>query len=550
MIRDKFLEIFRDIFKCSRFIKNQNALDVTCPGYYSLNFRNVSTTDVMKKLRQLDIGKATGYDKIPAKLVKITAPKIVSSLTRLINKCIKDSVFPDSLKYADILPCFKAKEDHLKENYRPISILPIFSKIFEKLLNDQLRDYFDTILSKLLSAFRKNYSLQAVLLKMIDDWKKALDNGKTVGVVMIDLSKAFDIIPHLYLLAKLENYGLSQNAMLLMKSYLSNRHQRVKIGNSYSDWSEVKCGVPQGSILGPLLFNIFVNDMFYVIENCDMYNYADDNTMGDCNDNVHDLIKNVESDLSNLLAWFIANCMTAHPEKFQCMTMGKLANQISFHIDGRILSPSTSVKVLGITIDDKLLFREHVRIICQKAAKQLNVLKRLHRYLNFESRMAIYRSFIMSNFTYCPLVWHFCSIEQSRLIEKLQERALRFVYNDFSSSYTALLLRGDHQTLYISRLKTMAIEVYKALHGLCPEYISDLITLKENKYELRSSIRLIQPKCNSVTHGLYSFSYKAPKIWNDLPEECKNAVTLKEFKNIIKMWNGPKCLCNMCSKLL
>ena len=220
-------------------------------------------------------------------------------------------------------------------------------------MNDQLKTYFDNILSKFLSAFRKNYSCQSILLKMIEDWKKALDHGLTVGAIMIDLSKAFDTIPHVHLLRKLENYGLSSKAVSLLQSYLSNRYQRVKLGNTYSNWSNVKCGVPQGSILGPLLFNIFINDMFYVIEHCNLYNYADDNNLGKSSDNAEDLIKNIELDMTNLLEWFKANCLLANPDKFQCISMGKLADKIQFFIGNQVLSPSTNVKILGITIDEK-----------------------------------------------------------------------------------------------------------------------------------------------------------------------------------------------------
>ena len=196
------------------------------------------------------------------------------------------------------------------------------------------------------------------------------------------------------------------------------------------------------------------------------------------------------------------------------------------------------------------MFNIHVSDICKKAARQLNVLKRLHSFLNFESRLAIYRTFILANFSYCPLVWHFCGIEKSKVMEKIQERALRFVYNDSVSSYEELCKKGDHKMLYISRLQQMAIETYKIVNGHCPTYLEDLIQIKENFYNMRSSSRLVQPKCKTVTHGLQSFSYKAPKIWNQLPDNYKNTVSLEEFKALVKSWKGPKCLCSMCHSLL
>ncbi len=202
----------------------------------------------MKKLKSLNVKKAVGCDGIPAKLIKMAAPSLAKSLTHLINKSISTSLFPDGLKLADIKPTYKCKDTLSKENYRPISVLPILSKIFESLLDDQLEEFIDNILSIYLSAFPKNYSCQSVLIKMIEDWKMALDKPQTTGAIFIDLSKAFDTFSHSLLLDKLKNYVLSDSAIKIMSSYLSKCFQRVKIGENVSKWGRVQCGVPQGSL--------------------------------------------------------------------------------------------------------------------------------------------------------------------------------------------------------------------------------------------------------------------------------------------------------------
>ena len=322
------------------------------------------------------------------------------------------------------------------------------------------------------------------------------------------------------------------------------------VSDVYSEWIEVKYGVPQGSVLGPILFNIFINDLFYVIEKSTLYNYADDNTMAHSKNNITDLNCELQTDVTNTTKWFDANGFKVNHDKFQCMAFGKLSDYIQFKVHETTIIPSKSVKILGIMIDDKLNFHEHVSDICKKAARQLNVLKRLHKHLNLDSRLAIFRCYILANFNYCPIVWHFCSIEQTRLIEKIQERALRFVYDDFTSPYEMLMKKGNHHSLYLGRLRNIALEVYKLLNDHSPSYIKDLITVKNSGYKLRNDIILNQPKCKTVTYGLNSFSYKGPKIWNNLPSHMKHAISLDEFKQMMKTLSGPNCLCNMCTKML
>ena len=188
-----------------------------------------------------------------------------------------ESCFPDILKYAEVAALFKRLDNIDKENYRPVSVLTALSKVFEKVSCVQMSSYFEFIFSKFLSDFRPTYSCQTIVSKMIEDWKKCIDTGKMVGTISVDLSKAFDSLPHGLLIAKLSAYGVDFNSCKLLASYLYNRHQRVKLGDIRSEWSTVIKGVPHGSILDPLLSNVFINDILFL--DCDrhIYNYADDN---------------------------------------------------------------------------------------------------------------------------------------------------------------------------------------------------------------------------------------------------------------------------------
>ena len=230
-------------------------------------------------LRNINPRKATGYDHIPGKIVRIAHQELSFPITRLINTAITANAFPSNMKLAEISPGHKKDDNLIMGNYRPVSVLPILSKVYETVMNDQLFGYFLDKFHEFLSAFRKRYSCQSLLLKAVDDWKYALDQNLKTGVVFMDLSKAFDCLPHSLLIAKLHAYGVDWSTCELLADYLSHRLQRVKIGTARSSWAELSKGVPQGSILGPLLFNIFVNDLFLFVEKCTLYNYADDNSM-------------------------------------------------------------------------------------------------------------------------------------------------------------------------------------------------------------------------------------------------------------------------------
>ena len=230
-------------------------------------------------LSKIEAKKSTGHDGLSPKILKLSTPSLVDPLTTLFNYCIRTSTLPSSWKMSNVSPIYKKGDTSDKNNYRPVSVIPAISKLFEKVLFDQLYSSFLPTFSPNMSGFLRGHSTATALIKLTDDWRKSLDEKQEVGVVAIDLSKAFDCICHNLLLAKLKAYGLHDTALKLLRSFLHERKQRVMCNNSCSSWTPIRCGVPQGSLLSPLLFNIFMNDINEAVNDSSLRLYADDTTL-------------------------------------------------------------------------------------------------------------------------------------------------------------------------------------------------------------------------------------------------------------------------------
>ena len=228
------------------------------------------------------------------------------------------------------------------------------------------------------------------------------------------------------------------------------------------------------------------------MKNCTLFNYADDDTLFYAHSNLDQLVKCITEDTQTAVNWFIKNGMKANPDKFQAIVSHRsLSPNVTFHISGSSIKTTECVTLLGIKIDRKLTFTEHIHSLCRKAGKQLNVLKRMSNTLSHSNKMLIFNTFILSNFNYCPLIWNFCSKSCVLMMEKIQERAIRFVLKDNISDYTTLLSKCKRKTLQHYRSDKIAIQVYKSLHNISPSYVNDIFCEKHMNYNVRKSSVLI-----------------------------------------------------------
>ena len=281
-----------------------------------------------------------------------------------MHKKIMQKNFPNELKLADITPILKKDDSMLAKNYIPVSVLPCVSKIFERIMQKQLFQYVEKFLSPFLCGYRKGFSTQTALLGLAEKWKASLDKKGYCAAVLMDLSKAFDTINHELLLAKLSASGFDKNALEIMRNYLSNRWQRTKINTTFSSWSALLKGVLQGSVLGRILFNIFLNYLFFILKDTDVCNLADDTSRHACDISLDELLIRLEHDSALAVCWFESNYMKLNTDKWHLIISGNKHGSLWADIGKDRIWESNYVKILRKNIDTSLKFEFHMLKVC------------------------------------------------------------------------------------------------------------------------------------------------------------------------------------------
>jgi hypothetical protein len=322
---------------------------------------------------------------------------------------------------------------------------------------------------------------------------------------------------------------------------------RVKVSDKRREWLCIKRGIPQGSLMGPILFNIFVNDLIVRLQDmCSIYNYADDNTLSYCHKDIEVVKCNLEKACDSAVQWFVRNHMKVNPEKFQYMIISRRGDHGStvLCVNDAVIEPSNCIKLLGVNIDNTLSFRTHVNELVKRCAQQVNALCRLSHVLNTNCKVKILEAFVMANFNYCCLAYYSCGKTEARSLEKVLKRALKFVYLDFHSSYIDLLKKAEMCPLYLQRKYELLLSVHKILNQKLPPMSPDFYEKVESNYNLRNSVRLRQYNYNTVIYGYNSIRYQGALLWNRLPDVFKIDGFI-DFKCKLKEYDF-RCQCGDC----
>uniref|UniRef100_A0A3P8T4U6 Reverse transcriptase domain-containing protein n=1 Tax=Amphiprion percula TaxID=161767 RepID=A0A3P8T4U6_AMPPE len=441
----------------------------------------VCESDVFEVVRKFKSKKSTDDNSIDMSLIKEVMDCVLKPFTYICNKSFQTGIFPDRMKMAKVVPIYKNGDKHILSNYRPVSLLPQFSKILFVNRLDAFMEKYE-LLSDHQYGFRSNRSTSLAVMELVENISTAIDKKQYAVGVFVDLRKAFDTINHSLLLQKLERYGIRGVTLNWIRSYLNNRFQYVKFNNAVSHFRKVTCGVPQGSVLGPKLFILYLNDIGTVLNKLKFTIFADDTNLVSSGPDIKELLTTVEKELIKLKEWFNINKLSLNENKTKFMVFGGVrANcETQLILNGVKIERVYDTKFLGVILDYKLSWKPHIEYIKQKLSKSIGIIYNTRDFLNKKGLRILYFSLIMPYMTYCVEVWGNTYRTYIDPIIKLQKRVIRII-NKASYCETTNKLFIESRTLKfldIVYLRTLEI-LFRVKNKSLPTCIQQFFKLRE-----------------------------------------------------------------------
>ena len=505
--------------------------------FKQFNFDTIDSQTVFKELINLNEHKAEGLDNIVPKLVKDSARFLAEPLTHIFNLSILQKIVPSRMKVAKVLPIYKNKgHKHSLTNYRPISILPIYSKIYEKILNVQIQSHLEneSVISTSQFGFQKKKGAQDALIKFVNNAFSSLNSSKMIIGIFIDFSKAFDTIDHKILLQKLKAMNFSQNSMALIENYLTNRYQQVSLTNTISPPLKITCGVPQGSILGPTLFLLYINDLFFYTQSFNTILFADDTNLFFETKSPDEDIETINKGLNIVNTWCSNNKLTLNIEKTNFIVIKNPQNKRTLNktisMNNKNIVQTGNIKFLGVIIDSTLNWSSHIENLRTGLRSSLALIYLASTFLPEKTLILLYNSLINSKIVYCLAAWGNAPATYLNKILVMQKRVLRIIYHKPATAHSAPLFRKSNilpiNQLYRQRLCLLAHTAF----SLQINSKNDLI-----HHTRHSKFSLPYPAASSAC-GQRQVSYQVSDAWGGLPVYLREIRCAIRFKAALRQY--------------
>ena len=505
------------------------------PNQNIMNDFVVIEQEVIDLCKEINTNKSSAINNLSSKILKMAFLTLSKQFTYLLNLSLTSSRVPNAWKKATITPLYKSGDMTQCNNYRPISILPLPGKVIEKIVHKRLSEFLETnnVLNKNQGGFRKNQSTMNTTVKFLNTIYKAINNKQISIATFIDFSKAFDTVPHDILLKKIKLYAITGRNLMWINDYLSNRKQRTFFNNIPSSYLTVTCGVPQGSVLRPLLFLLYINDLVNVIDTCETFLYADDTVLVTSADCIFDAHRTLQHDLQNIANWCKGNKLTLNVKKTKCMLLGskhkiKKNRSISLSMNNEILEYVSSYKYLGVSIDQSLNFNLHTNQVIKTVSYKLSLLQKIRKYITSQAAIQIYKAMVIPYFDYGDILYHYTSNRLLDKLQKLQNRGLRICFGPGMGMSTDDM----HREASISKLFDRRVaHIYTFMYK--QKMNRDLIDIRDIRTRAHDAILFatLQPYCEKYKHNVY---YHGARSWNQLPVRKRNIEEYANFKNVQK----------------